>query len=110
MAPATVTGLSQISSCSPASEPQREGHITSKAQMSQTKQATTGHALGHYGVMSYNLQGWLRESGMGPMTEDEFKANPTAQDQLALFKIKQYQDKFGSANAAAIAWFGGRKA
>ena len=71
------------------------------------KAGNTGHALGHFGVMSYNLAPWLKEAGMAPMTEDQFKADADAQDKLAQFKMEQYQDKFGSAHAAAVAWFGG---
>jgi len=71
------------------------------------KSGHKGQALGHFGVMSYNLQGFLRDAGMPAMTEDEFLHNPTAQDQLALFKMKDYQNRFGSANRAAMAWFGG---
>lgn len=71
------------------------------------KAGNTGHAIGHYGVMSYNLANWLAEAGMPSMSEAEFKKNPEAQDNLAAFKMDQYQTKYGSANAAAIAWFGG---
>lgn len=71
------------------------------------KSGNTGHAIGHYGVMSYNLQPWLKEAGLPAMSEEQFKQDENAQDALAKFKMTQYQDKFGSAHAAAIAWFGG---
>ena len=71
------------------------------------KSGNTGHATGHFGVMSYNLAPWLKEAGMAPMTEAQFLASPDTQDKLAMFKMSQYQDKFGSAHAAAVAWFGG---
>lgn len=70
------------------------------------KSGNTGHVVGHWGVMSYNLQGWLRESGIGPMSEEEFLHDPQAQDALALWKFKQYQQKYGTKGAAK-AWFGG---
>jgi hypothetical protein len=66
-----------------------------------------GHPIGAYSVMSYALQGFLRQAGMGPMTEEEFKADHAAQDQLAWTMFNKYQQQFGSADAAAIAWFGG---
>lgn len=65
------------------------------------------HALGRYGVMQGNLQPWLKEAGMPTMTEAEFLRDHKAQDDLAKFKLSQYQDKYGSANKAAMAWFTG---
>ena len=57
--------------------------------------------------MQSNLQGWLKEAGMPAMTEQEFLNNPRAQDQLAKFKLGQYQEEGGSALAAANKWFTG---
>jgi len=67
----------------------------------------TEHALGAYGVMQSNLQPWLKEAGMPAMSEQQFLNNPKAQDQLAKFKLQQYMDEGGSANAAANRWFTG---
>ncbi len=77
-----------------------------KDQWDQSHQ-NYGHPIGAYSVMSYSLQGFLRQAGMGPMTEAEFKADHAAQDQLAWTMFNQYQQKYGSADAAAIAWFAG---
>ena len=74
------------------------------------KAGNSGQALGHYGVMSYNLAKWLREAGMPAMSEQQFLADPSAQDKLVTFKFNQYQQEFGSGTAAAIAWFGGEGA
>lgn len=71
------------------------------------KSGNTGRALGKYQIMDYNLAGWLKEAGMPPMTDKEFLKSPSAQDQLFSFKFDGYQKKFGSFNAATIAWFGG---
>lgn len=65
----------------------------------------TEYRLGRYGVMQSNLQDWLKEAGMPAMTEQEFLNNPRAQDQLAKFKLGQYQEEGGSALAAANKWF-----
>ena len=43
---------------------------------------------------------------MPAMTEQEFLNNPRAQDQLAKFKLNQYQEKYGSANEALKRWRG----
>ena len=67
----------------------------------------TEYGLGRYGVMQSNLQDWLKEAGMPAMTEQEFLNNPRAQDQLAKFKLGQYQEEGGSALAAANKWFTG---
>jgi len=68
--------------------------------------SVTEHGLGAYGIMQSNLQPWLKEAGMPSMTDDEFLHNPKAQDDLAKFKLSQYQDKYGSANEAASHWRG----
>ena len=66
-----------------------------------------GHPIGHFGVMSYNLQSFLKQAGMPSMSEQQYIADPDAQDKLALSMFKRYQDQFGSANKAALAWMGG---
>lgn len=65
-----------------------------------------GHALGRYGIMNYNLAGWLREAGMDPMTEQQFIDDPQAQDNLFKFKFGQYMAKTGSFREALHMWFG----
>ena len=68
---------------------------------------TTEYGLGRWGVMQSNLQPWLKEAGMKPMTEQEFLNSPEAQKQLVKFKLQQFQEEGGSANAAAMKWFTG---
>lgn len=63
-------------------------------------------ALGKYQIMPGNLQSWLKEAGMPSMTEVEFLNDHKAQDDLAKFKLLQYQEKYGSANEAARHWRG----
>lgn len=63
-------------------------------------------ALGKYQIMPGNLQPWLKEAGMPSMSEVEFLNNHKAQDDLAKFKLLQYQEKHGSANEAARHWRG----
>lgn len=70
-------------------------------------QTITEHALGAYGIMQSNLQPWLKEAGMPAMSEQEFLNDSKAQDNLARFKLSQYQDQYGSANKAALTWFTG---
>ena len=69
-------------------------------------ETVTEHGLGAYGIMQSNLQPWLKEAGMKPMTEQEFLANPKAQDDLAWFKFNQYQTQNGTANEAFKRWRG----
>ena len=71
------------------------------------KSGNTGVGLGKYQVMSYNLKPWLAEAGMQPMTEKEFLNSPSAQDQLFNFKFGGYMKKYGSFQAAAVAWHAG---
>ena len=44
---------------------------------------------------------------MPAMTEQEFLNSPEAQKQLVKFKLQQFQEEGGSANAAAMKWFTG---
>ena len=67
----------------------------------------TEYGLGRWGVMQSNLQPWLKEAGMPAMTEQEFLNSPEAQKQLVKFKLQQFQEEGGSANAAAMKWFTG---
>lgn len=71
------------------------------------KAGNTGHALGKYQIMSYNLKSWLAEAGMPAMSEGEFLRSPSAQDQLFNFKFGGYMKQYGSFNDAATAWFAG---
>jgi hypothetical protein len=71
------------------------------------KSGNTGRGLGKYQVMSYNLAPWLREAGMPAMSEKEFLASPSAQDQLFSLKFGGYMKQYGSFNAAAQAWHAG---
>ena len=71
------------------------------------KSGNTGRGLGKYQIMSYNLKPWLAEAGMPPMTEKEFLASPSAQDQLFNAKFGGYMKQYGSFSAAAQAWHAG---
>ncbi len=64
------------------------------------------HALGAYGIMQGNLQPWLKEAGMAPMSEAEFVKDHDAQDKLFDFKFGQLMEKTGSFNGARKLWFG----
>lgn len=68
---------------------------------------TGDHALGRYQVMGDNLNPWLKEAGMAPMTEAQFLADPKAQDQLFNSKFGQFMDHAKSFNGAANMWFTG---
>lgn len=70
------------------------------------KEGQTGTPLGAYQVMSYNLSPWLKLAGMQDMTPQQFTQNPQAQDQLATFMLRKYQQDYGSANKAAAKWLG----
>ena len=73
---------------------------------STNKQGQTGHPLGAYSVMSYNLPNFLSQAGMQPMSEQEFLQNKAAQDQLAGSMLGKYQQQYGSANKAIAKWLG----
>lgn len=70
------------------------------------KEGQTGHPLGAYSVMSYNLSAFLKDVGMPDMTEQAFLTDHDAQDQLARLKMGKMQDQYGSYNAALDHWLG----
>ena len=53
-----------------------------------------------------NRRGWDYEALGRDVSEGEFMKNPQLQDQIARFKLQQYYNKYGAANAAT-AWYGG---
>ena len=70
------------------------------------KNGTPDTALGKYQILQSNLAPWLKEAGMASMSPQEFLNNEKAQDDLARFKLNQYQEKYGSANEAVKRWRG----
>lgn len=64
-------------------------------------------ALGAYQVMPSNLPGWLKQSGLPPMTAYQYLHNPKAQDRLAWVILGGYYDKYGPRGAAAM-WYSGQ--
>jgi hypothetical protein len=64
-------------------------------------------AVGKYQIMDYNIPAWTKEALGQPMTPDEFRKNPAAQDATAKYKLGQYQKRYGTAGAASM-WHSGR--
>lgn len=62
-------------------------------------------AFGKYQILPENWSSWSREAlgYVGDMTDSD------TYEQVALFKLRQYYDKYG-ARGAAIAWYGGEGA
>ena len=65
------------------------------------------HPVGKFGVPSNDLGQWLKDAGMAAMTEQQFLANPSAQEQLMTSKFDALQKQTGSADGALKAWYGG---
>lgn len=65
-----------------------------------------GVAVGRYGIMSYNINPWLKEAGMQPMTVDEFIADHEAQTKVAKFQYNKLREQYGNDNEVARHWLG----
>jgi hypothetical protein len=63
-------------------------------------------AYGKYQVMGANIPVWTKEILGAPMTPEEFRTNPQAQDAVFQGKFGQYVEKYGPEGAAQ-AWFAG---
>ena len=68
------------------------------------------HAYGKYQVMDYSLPGFLAQAHLPSMSPQEFLGNKEAQEKVFQTVIGGYQEKYGSANNAAVAWFAGEGA
>jgi Transglycosylase SLT domain len=64
-------------------------------------------ALGRWQVMPSNLPEWLRESGLPPMSPQEYLHDPKAQIRLATVILGGDYKRYGAAGAAAV-WYSGR--
>lgn len=64
--------------------------------------------LGKYMVMQSNLQSFLRQSGVDPMTPDQFIADHGAQEKVFEVIFGGAMQKYGNFNDAASVWFTGR--
>ncbi len=64
-------------------------------------------ALGAWQVMPANLPGWLRASGLPPMTDQQYLDSHAAQNRLAWVILGGYYDEYGAAGAAAM-WYSGQ--
>ena len=83
------------------------GDYSAPSTLTKSDGSTVQRGIGAYQIMPSNLGPWLKEAGMAPMSEKEFIANHSAQDQLFDFKFGQYMQEYGSFNNAAKAWFTG---
>lgn len=64
-------------------------------------------AYGKYQIMGNNIPSWTKEALGRPMTIEEFRNSPEAQEQVATYKFNQYLSKYGNIEDAASAWFTG---
>lgn len=65
-------------------------------------------AYGKYQIMGVNIPAWSKEVLGQSITVGQFLANPALQDQIAMAKIGQYIQRYGTVEDAASMWFSGR--
>lgn len=64
-------------------------------------------ALGRWQVMPANLPGWLKQSGLPSMTDQQYLDDPKAQNKLAWTILGGDYDRYGARGAAAV-WYSGQ--
>ena len=64
-------------------------------------------AFGKYQILGDNIPSWTQEALGYAMSPQQFLNDPAAQDKTARYKMQQYYNKYGSAQAVAEAWNGG---
>jgi hypothetical protein len=67
-------------------------------------------AYGRYQVMGNNIPVWTKEVLGQSLTPQQFVNDPQAQDKVALAKMNQYYQKYGTPHDVASMWFSGRPA
>ena len=63
-------------------------------------------ALGKYQIMPANVGPWSQKALGRRITPQQFLNNPTYQEQIAQYMLRNYYQKYG-ARGAAEAWYGG---
>jgi hypothetical protein len=64
-------------------------------------------AVGAYQVMKANIPSWTKEALGHSLTWQQFRDSPSAQDQVARYKLGKTYAKYGPEGAAAV-WFSGQ--
>jgi hypothetical protein len=77
-------------------------------QVPATRDHPSGHALGKYQVMDYDLPNRLAAAGLPAMNSAEFLRNPEAQERQFEHEFGGLMQKHGNFNDAASVWFSGR--
>lgn len=90
-----LSGIETGGSRSPYTE---EGAVTRSGDQAQ----------GKYQIMGKNVPGWTKEALGYPLTPEEFRAHPNAQEITARQRLGGYVDKYGEEGAAR-AWYGGER-
>lgn len=65
-------------------------------------------ATGAYQVMKANIPDWTRAALGISMPLDKWLGNKDAQDKVAIYKLHNSQEKYGSWESAAAVWFSGQ--
>lgn len=66
------------------------------------------NAYGKYQIMDFNIPSWTQEFYGQSLTPEQFLNNPEAQDIVAIGKIQQLLDMYGTPGDVASVWFSGR--
>ena len=67
---------------------------------------TGDRAIGKYQIMGANVPQWTQAALGRPMTAEQFRADPDAQEAVFKHRFGQYVDKYGESGAAK-AWYAG---
>jgi len=65
-------------------------------------------AIGEYGIMPGNVKTWTEQTFGKSMSVAEFKKDPDAQEQVAIFKLTESLNKHGTIEDALAVWHSGR--
>ena len=100
--------------------PEADADLLRHSTMAQWKRSISGieggygsenpitHATGKYQVMPANIGSWTKAALGYSMSQEQFKANPAAQERVFEYMFGSYVSKFGNPLDAAAAWFTGQ--
>ena len=102
--------------------PEADADLLRHSTMNDWKRAITGiesggnygivnsrsGATGKYQVMPGNIPSWTRAALGYAMSQEQFRANPAAQERVFEYMFGQYVSQYGNPIDAASAWFSGQ--
>lgn len=108
--PTPPSGNSSLDAIAHAIGKVETGGVKGNPYLQKTDAGKGRIALGKYQILNTNVGKWSQQVLGKKLTPMEFLNDPTAQEQIARAKFKEYYDTYGTPQDVAAMWFSGRPA